>query len=156
MSIIIRPARTRFLRPGLTAALLIVTAGLAFAPPASAHDDASAPLEVQVTADKFGTVDRQTGEVTVSGTIVCSRPADAFVTNSVTQINDGQESFGGWGYNLACSPTATAFVATFNPCCGPAFTPGKVNLTTGAYVFDYEQGMTVSDTETRVAHLKKA
>ena len=73
-----------------------------------------------------------------------------------TQINDGQESFGGWGYNLDCSPTATAFVATFTPCCGPAFTPGKADLTTAACAFDYEAGTTVSDTGNRVVHLKKA
>ena len=156
MPIITRPPRTGFLRASLTAALLIVAAPFVFGSPASAQDDASGALEVHVTADKFGTVNRQTGEVTVTGTIVCSKPADAFLTNTATQINDGQESFGGWGYNVACSPTVTAFVATFTPCCGPAFTPGKANLTTAAYAFDSEAGLPVSDTGSRVVHLKKA
>jgi hypothetical protein len=156
MSIFNRPSPVRSLRPGLTAALLIVAAGFAFGQPASAQDDASGTLQVQIEANKFGTVDSQTGEVTVSGTIVCSRPANAFVTNVPIQINDGQESTGGWGYNLDCGPTATAFTATFVPCCGPAFTPGKAILTTAAYTFDDEAGVTVIETGSRVVHLKKA
>ncbi|MEA2716425.1 MAG: hypothetical protein QOI99_742 [Actinomycetota bacterium] len=155
MSIFTRTSR--MLRPPVLVALLIVAAP--FVSGAAAWADAvspSSPLDVQVTADKMGTVDRQTGEVTVTGTIVCRRPANAFVTNIATQVDDGQESSGGWGYNLDCSPTPTAFVATFTSCCGPAFTPGKATLTTAAYVYDYEQGALVTDTASRVVHLKKS
>ena len=139
MPIIPRPTRTGFLAPPWSAALLIVAAPLAFGSAASAHEDASGALEVQVAADKFGTVNRQTGEVTVTGTIVCSKPANAFVTNTRPRSTTARSRTAD-GLQPRLLADGHRVRRTITPCCGPAFTPGKADLTTAAYAFDERLG----------------
>jgi hypothetical protein len=155
MSKSFRPS-TILRRSFLAVFLLTLTGSLTLqAAPALAAEDSTA-LEVQLTADKHGTIDRATGEVTVTGTIVCSRPANAFVTASATQVKGGQEAFAGWGYNLDCSPSPTGWTATFSSITPVSFTPGTADLANYAYVYNYEEETLVTGNASRQITLKKS
>jgi len=156
MSTMHRLTRTTLRSSSLLIGLFLGAAAFVVAPPAAAHAStaSSSTLEVTITADKKGTVNLNTGEITVSGTIVCSRPANAFVTSIVTQANGSHDAAGGFGYNLDCSPTPVAFEATITPFSGDHFKPGRADFVAAAYVYDYDQETTVSATDSRVITLK--
>lgn len=147
------------LRPSsLLVGLLLVAAPFVTARPAAAQGStvSSSTLEVTISADKTGTVDRDTGEVSVSGTLVCSRPARAFVTAIATQTRGSEQAAGGFGQDVDCSPTPVTWRTTITPNTGDQFRPGPADLTVAAYSYDYEQATTVSDTESRVVKLKRS
>jgi len=87
---------------------------------------------------------------------VCSRPANAFVTASVTQVDDGQVAAGGYGYNLDCSPTPTVWTATYSAITSVQYTPGKADLFNYAYVYNYEEETLVIVNTSRDIKLKKS
>ena len=142
----------------LTVFLLTLAGSSTLQAPAAASEDSedTTALEVQLTADKKGAIDRVTGEITVTGTIVCSRPANAFVTASVTQVDHGQEAFGGYGYNLDCSPTPTGWTATYSSITAVPFEAGKADLANHAYVYNYEEETLVTADGSREIKLKKS
>jgi hypothetical protein len=65
----------------------------------------STPIVVNLTLDTVGSIDKQTGAVTVSGTITCDQAADGYIEGEVRQIVGRFHTVHGWfSASTSCSP----------------------------------------------------
>lgn len=131
MPLMTSPSRT--LRPILLALVMAgVMLGLVALPASAAHEPGAEEINVRLTITG-ATVDPQTGEVTVRGTIRCSERAQAFVEINVTQYVGRKTAIQGWGStSLRCGPTARSFaVSVFGE--NGRFGPGRAVIRGFAY-----------------------
>jgi hypothetical protein len=93
----------------------------------------AAPLQLEATVQST-TVDPQTGEVIVSGTVTCSEPADASIYVSVNQPLGRGNSLEGFNYapQVRCDQDGEPYTISLFPYEG-RFAPGRARVTVDAY-----------------------
>ncbi|SIN34255.1 hypothetical protein [Micromonospora cremea] len=122
-----------------------------------ANPPAPPVLGVGVEVAASGTIDSQTGEVAVRGTVTCTAPATVYVEGQVTQSRHGQVAEGIVRAEVACTPgepvawTSRSPSFTSNP-----FRQGDVDVSANASSYDTTYDVFVSDSETATVKLKRS
>lgn len=100
---------------------------------------APTPLELAVTADTTGTVDRLNGTATVGGTVTCTSPASVLISGTLSQrVSRTLVNRAGIYAEVACSGTTT-WQATVSSYSVP-FNPGPAALEVRAVSYDAVYG----------------
>jgi hypothetical protein len=110
-------------------------------------------LTVSVKFDPKFVVKRQTGQVTVSGTVTCSEPTTANLSGALVQrVNRFSLAQASFYANTACGPTPTRF-STVVSSMGVPFGSGKAQLDATVGAYDPNYGGNVTETVSTVVSL---
>jgi hypothetical protein len=110
--------------------------------------EAPPPLSVALTLDNFGGVDPTTGDVTLIGSVICSRPILVTVSGQVKQAH-GDSALTGQFSLVAVCDASTDWLATivvpptlFQGRAADLFVAGKATVTASAVAIDQDAGET--------------
>ncbi len=106
------------------------------------------PLEASVAIGSEHFVTPSTGEAVVTGTVGCSRPADAQVSASVTQTRGGAV-VEGFGFVFVSCDADSQWEVEIQPVAG-RFTGGPVEVTLNGFAFDGASFVPVEPVSERV------
>lgn len=111
-------------------------------------------LTVSVVVNPQGTVKRQTGQVTLSGTVTCSAATTAYINGTASQ-RAGRFSIaqGGFSTSTACTTTATPWNATVSSGTATPFNQGQAQVDGTVSAYDPNYGSSVTKNVSTVVNL---
>ena len=108
------------------------------------------PLSITPSINQFGSVDPSTGAATISGSVVCSKPAFVTIFGQLKQTHGPNPTSGFFSAFIPCNGTTpwSANIQTLGQtfhgrALADVFTGGPADVTASASAFDFDEGIFV-------------